>query len=288
MTISQALMVRVGTYRFAVLTRNIDRVVRARADEIVNVSGHRYLQVGEESYPIINLAERIGEPSMSTAETYTSLIMVRLADRMAVFEVDQFEETLEIVTKSAGRQLTSIPGVTGVTVLADTSIALVINPGELAGQVQEIPMINPTPGTADSRGDDAISSAVHQVDTSSILETVLAVDDSLVVRKVMQRDLEGIGLQVLTAVDGQDALEVLNEHQADVALVDLEMPRMNGYELLTRIRSDERFARMPVVIITSRAGEMHRERAMSLGADGYITKPYDISELEALMKSLAA
>ena len=233
----------------------------------------------------MSLAEKIGETSMSTAESYISMVVVRIADRTVVFEVDQFEETLEIVTKTAGSQLTSIPGVTGVTVLADTSIALVINPGELAGQTPDLPLISEEAATQPSapRGE---APAAPDFDVATVLNTVLVVDDSLVVRKVMQRDLEGIGLQVLTAVDGQDALAVLEESPADIALVDLEMPRMNGYELLTRIRSDERFTSMPVIIITSRAGEMHRQRALTLGADEYITKPYDINNLEALMKSL--
>jgi len=102
----------------------------------------------------------------------------------------------------------------------------------------------------------------------------------------MQRDLEGLGLEVNLAVDGVNALEVLEDSKFDIALIDLEMPRMNGYELLVRLRQDERFADLPVVVITSRAGALHRERAMGLGANAYITKPYNVSELEQVMKSI--
>ena len=118
------------------------------------------------------------------------------------------------------------------------------------------------------------------------LQNVLVVDDSLVVRKVMQRDLEADGLEVQTAVDGINALEILQHTRFDIALVDIEMPRMNGYELLEQIRKDQRHHDLPVIIITSRSGDQHRQRALKLGADGYITKPYDIGELDALMRNV--
>ena len=91
---------------------------------------------------------------------------------------------------------------------------------------------------------------------------------------------------MILAVDGINALELLEDDEIQMALVDLEMPRMNGYELLVRLRQDERFMNFPVIVITSRAGNLHRERAINLGADAYITKPYDINTLEQTMKSV--
>ncbi len=284
MTISQALLVRVGTFRFAVLSRSIDRVMRVRSEELLEVTGQRHVQVGDESLEVISLAERIGETSMSTAELFVSLVLVRLADRIAVFEVDQFEETLEIVTKTAGRQLTSITGVTGVTVLADTSIVLVLNLGEFVATDRRLSKVEIREAKRETV--DEAPRVLADVNVATVLETVLTVDDSVVVRKVMQRDLEAIGLKVLSAVDGLDALSVLEQHSTDIALVDLEMPRMNGYELLTRLKGDERYQNIPVIMITSRAGETHRQRALDLGADGYLTKPYDIGELQILMETL--
>jgi chemosensory pili system protein ChpA (sensor histidine kinase/response regulator) len=104
----------------------------------------------------------------------------------------------------------------------------------------------------------------------------------------MQKDLEADGLEVETATDGVHALEVLEKTTCDIALVDIEMPRMNGYELLQHLRQDPRYAGLPIIIVTSRSGEQHRQRAMELGADGYITKPYDIGQLDRMMREAIA
>ena len=283
MTISQALLVHVGAFRFAVLTRSIDRVMRVKSEEILSVDDTDHVAVGDQDLPVINLAERLGQPSLSTAEKYRSLILVKVGHRIAAFEVDQFDETVEIVTKTPGTQLTSINGITGVTVLADTSIVLILNPGEFLDRGSGL--VYPGNGPAFESG-ATNERVIPDVKITDLLQRVLVVDDSLVVRKVMQRDLEGFGLDVKLAVDGINALEVLEDDEIEIALVDLEMPRMNGYELLVRLRQDERFVNLPVVVITSRASNLHRERAMSLGANAYITKPYDIKALEQTMKSV--
>ena len=132
---------------------------------------------------------------------------------------------------------------------------------------------------AESMGEDAVPAGLRKV---------LVVDDSLVVRRVMQKDLEADGLEVETATDGVHALEVLEKSTCDIALVDIEMPRMNGYELLQHLREDPRYAGLPVIIVTSRSGEQHRQRAMELGADGYITKPYDVDQLDQMMRKAIA
>ena len=284
MTVSQALLVKVGSFRFSILTRTIDRVMRIREEDIESIDGQHFVTIGDSQIPIINLAQRMGVSSLSTADVYKSLVVVRLADRIAAFEVDQFEETLEIVTKSPGTQLTSIDGVVGVTVLADTSIVLILDPGQFLDRaVLQGESVMPSIAKIES----ASSPVVENVDTSELLQKVLVVDDSLVVRKVMQRDVESIGVEVITAVDGVNALEVLEESdEIDVALIDLEMPRMNGYELLVKLREDSRFIDLPIIIITSRSGDLHRERAIGLGADHYITKPYNLQELKQVMEQL--
>ncbi len=286
MTISQALLVHVGSYRFAILTRTIERVMKVRDADISEINGEGHVVVDGESLPIINLADRLGQTSLSTDEVYRSIILIRMANRVAAFEVDQFDETVEIVSKTPGRQLTSIAGISGVTVLADTSIVLIINPGEyLDRQISALPHADLL-FAGDDKSASEMDNELESIDLLSIIQTVLVVDDSLVVRKVMQRDMEGLGLDVVAAVDGVNALQVIDEQPVDIALVDLEMPRMNGYELLIRLREDEKYKNLPVIVITSRAGDMHRARAMNLGANEYITKPYDVTELEQAMKSV--
>jgi chemosensory pili system protein ChpA (sensor histidine kinase/response regulator) len=188
---------------------------------------------------------------------------------------------VEIVTKVPGSQLTSIEGVIGVTILADSSIVLILDPGQFVDR-------SAIHSEAFIPFDHSHGTLYQPVDAdlSSILQRVLVVDDSLVVRKVMQRDIEGLGLEAVVAVDGVHALEMLEENEVDIALIDLEMPRMNGYELLEKIKTDSRYQDLPTIIITSRSGELHRDRALELGADEYITKPYDLSSLKQMMESI--
>jgi len=281
MTVSQALLVRVGTYRFALLTRAVERVVRVQSGELQQISGQTCIAVGDHMIPVFNLAERIQESSLSTDPSYKSLVLVRFADRIAAFEVDKFEDIVDIVTKVPGSQLTSIDGVIGVTILADSSIVLILDPGQFvdrsAIQSEAFIPFDYSHGIQDKSID---------VDVASILQRVLVVDDSLVVRKVMQRDIEGLGLEALLAVDGLNALEILEENEVNILLIDLEMPRMNGYELLEKVKADSRYQNLPIIIITSRSGELHRQRALGLGADEYITKPYDIAKLKQMMETL--
>jgi len=197
---------------------------------------------------------------------------VRLSDRLAGFEVDDFGDAVDIVSKSAGRQLLSVPEFSGVTILGDNTIIMVIDPEVFFDRYRYTFVASEDKAEVEEVGGE--------------LNRVLVVDDSLVVRKVMQRDLEADGLEVISAIDGVNALEVLEENTVDVALVDIEMPRMNGYELLEELRKHERHQSLPVIIITSRSGDQHRQRALSLGADGYITKPYNIGALDALMRQV--
>ena len=283
MTISQALLAKVGAYQFAILTRSIEYVMCVKYNEVQSINGKEHVTVGESLLPLISLVDHMGETSMSTEETHRSIIVARIVDNFVAFEVDKLQDTVEIVIKNPGRQLTSIPGISGVTVLADSSIALIIN-------LEEILNYRISQSASTHKFDEI--QPIRQVDEQAItpdtvttLNEVLVVDDSLVVRKVMQRDLEGLGLSVRTAVDGLDALEKLQTISVDIVLIDLEMPRMNGYELLLRLRQEQRFVNLPVIVITSRSSEIHRQRAMNLGANGYITKPYDIFNLEQMMKA---
>ena len=117
------------------------------------------------------------------------------------------------------------------------------------------------------------------METSYLRTFVLVVDDSITVRRVTQRLLERNGMKVMTAKDGVDALSILQEHLPDIILLDIEMPRMDGYELAAQVRGDERLAAIPIVMITSRVGEKHRARAIELGVNDYLGKPYQESQL---------
>jgi len=274
LAVTQALLVTVGSWRLAIRSRTIERLVRVSADQISSSGNERVVTVDGREIPLISIRARLGEPEVTQSRDTVPVVLVRLADRLAAFEVDRFEDSVNIVSKNPGRQLASIPEISGVTVLGDSTIVLILDPEAFIERI----------GSYES---DDIQHA-SDAPLVATLRRVLVVDDSLVVRKVMQRDLEADGLEVETAIDGINALEVLDRASFDIALVDIEMPRMNGYELLEKLRADSRYQGLPVVIITSRSGSQHRQRAMDLGADGYITKPYDIGALDQLMRDVIA
>ena len=272
LAVTQALLVTVANWKFAIQSRSIERLMRVPVNEVFEQNFQRMIAVDDLKLPLLSIRDRLGEPPYPGKRAYVSVVLVRLADRLAAFEVDQFEDSINIVSKVPGKQLDTIPEIAGVTVLGDSSIVLILDPEAFIDRIAPMQDLTGLEGQG--------------LDLAPSLRRVLVVDDSLVVRKVMQKDLEADGLEVETAVDGLNALEVLDRSNFDVALVDIEMPRMNGYELLEKLRQHSRCSDLPVIIITSRSGSQHKKRAVELGADGYITKPYDIGALDQLMRQV--
>jgi chemosensory pili system protein ChpA (sensor histidine kinase/response regulator) len=177
----------------------------------------------------------------------------------------------EIVVKPLGLQLSGIRGIAGATLLGDGRIVLVLDIAALLrarARASKVPAPRPAPPKEDDR------------------TCVMVVDDSITVRRVTERLLERNGMRVLTARDGVDAVAQLQDHAPDILLLDIEMPRMDGYEVATHVRSDPRLRHIPIVMITSRVGEKHRARAMSIGVDQYLGKPYQESDLLAAIHGL--
>jgi len=176
---------------------------------------------------------------------------------------DELVGSREIVVKSVGPQVAGIRGISGATILGDGRIVIILDMGALvrsewrSRQSAEI--------TGREREDRRVFA--------------LVVDDSITVRRVTQRLLERNGMRVLTARDGMDALTLLQEHTPDIILLDIEMPRMDGYEVAAHVRNDPRLNDIPIVMITSRVGEKHRARAIELGVNDYLGKPYQESQL---------
>jgi chemosensory pili system protein ChpA (sensor histidine kinase/response regulator) len=177
--------------------------------------------------------------------------------------VDELIGNQEIVVKNIGPQLARVPGVAGATVLADGAIALIVNPVALAQRAQAhlertaAPAATPAPA----------------------LPVIMVVDDSLTVRKVTGRLLEREGYQVVTAKDGLDALEQLKDALPAVMLIDIEMPRMDGFDLARAVRADPRTRRIPIIVISSRTAEKHRSQAAQLGVNAFFGKPFPEAEL---------
>ncbi len=189
---------------------------------------------------------------------------------MAV-QVDALVGSREIVVKSLGPQFAGVHGISGATILGDGRVVVIL---DLLATIRtrHAHLVQP----------QLRSASANLLPAEADLERpplVMVVDDSVTVRKVTSRLLERNGMNVLTAKDGVDAIALLQEQRPDIMLLDIEMPRMDGFEVATLIRHDERLKDLPIIMITSRTGEKHRERAMAIGVNDYLGKPYQESLL---------
>lgn len=188
------------------------------------------------------------------------------------FQVENLMGSREIVVKSVGPQISTVRGVSGATILGDGRVVMIL---DIAAMLRS--------GVVDVPGQ--VENMVHeQAATEGI--TVMVVDDSITVRKVTTRLLERNDMNVITAKDGVDAVAKLQEHVPDIMLLDIEMPRMDGFELATHVRNEARLRDIPIIMITSRTGDKHRQRAMQIGVNRYLGKPFQETELLENIKGL--
>jgi len=274
LAITQALIVRTGDEVYALPLPTVEgvvRIARGELEELLSQSEPAY-QYGEETYRFRHLGMYLGGQAAQLAddEAFVPVILVRAGEHSSALLIDDLISSQEIVVKSLGPQLSSVRGISGATILGDGRIVLILDVNTLVrsgAPIVELKSAAPTP--ADDR------------------PVALVVDDSITVRRVMQRFLDRNGLQVVTAKDGLDAISVLRDTQPDIILLDIEMPRMDGYEFATHVRNDERVADVPIIMITSRTGDKHRARAIEIGVNDYLGKPYQESQLlEAIRRLL--
>ncbi|MGB5467861.1 MAG: response regulator, partial [Sedimenticolaceae bacterium] len=267
LAITDALLVTVGDDIFAIPHSSMDGVVRVPVDELRRIyageqEGFHY---NDRDYSVRYLGSMLGmhAPHLSEGARWLPLLLVRSGEHRVAIQVDTLMGNRQIVVKSIGAQLSSVRWFTGGTILADGQIALILDVNRLVRMdgVQQPAPVLPTTAAA-SKG-----------------VSVMVVDDSITVRKVTTRLLERHNMHVLTAKDGVDAVTVLQENHPDVMLLDIEMPRMDGYELARHMRSTPELSDIPIIMITSRSGDKHRQRALELGVKRYLGKPYQEADL---------
>jgi len=272
LAITQALIVRTGDEVYALplpTVEGVARIARADLEAMLGQSEPSY-EYGEENYRFRHLGMYLGGQSAKIPEddSFVPVILVRAGEHSAALLTDEMLASREIVVKSVGPQLSSIRGISGATILGDGRIVLILDVGALirkGAPVVELKSAAPTP--SDDR------------------PLAMVVDDSITVRRVMERFLERSGMRVVTAKDGMDAVSLLQDHKPDIILLDIEMPRMDGYEFASHVRNDERFSDVPIIMITSRVGDKHRARAIEVGVNDYLGKPYqDPQLLEAIQR----
>ncbi|HEY1772664.1 MAG TPA: Hpt domain-containing protein [Gammaproteobacteria bacterium] len=270
LSITQGLLVRVADQPYAVPLPSIEaiaRIPRLQLEQLMSTENPVYTYGGRQ-YRLQHLSVLlgIGAPQFPEELTTVPLLLVRSGDSSIALITEGMQGSREVVVKSVGPQVGSIRGLSGATILGDGSILLILDVSALARSVA-LPEA------------EQIMVEEREAPAEDVRILAMVVDDSITVRRVTQRLLERYNMRVVTAKDGVDALATLQETIPDVMLLDIEMPRMDGYELATHMRNDERFKKIPIIMITSRTGEKHRNRAMEIGVDRYLGKPYQETEL---------
>ena len=273
LAITQSLVVRTGEEVYALPLPSVEGVARIPRGELENLlsQSEPSFQYGEETYKFRHLGMYLGgqAANLPKDEPFIPVILVRAGEFSAALLTDEMIASREIVVKTIGPQLASIRGISGATILGDGRIVLILDIAALVrtgAPVVELKKAAPTP--ADDR------------------PLALVVDDSITVRRVTERFLQRNGLRAVTAKDGLDAISVISEHKPDIILLDIEMPRMDGYEFASHVRNDPRVADVPIIMVTSRVGDKHRARAIELGVNDYLGKPYQDAELLEAMGRL--
>ena len=277
LAVTQAILVKLGESVYAVPMSSVQGVVRIAQDDYqrrVAGSNPSYTYAGEE-FSIHELSHLLGVPGGRVVdETQMPLLMTRTGDQRAAVHIDGVVGSREIVVKSVGPQISSVPGIFGATIMGDGSVVMILDLGPLVRRATAL--------RASAAAGDAVVPVEPVVPPATEVRRnplVMVVDDSITMRKVTTRVLERAEMDVLTAKDGLDAVEKLQDNVPDLMLLDIEMPRMDGYELATYMRNDPRLRRVPIIMVTSRTGEKHRQRALEIGVERYLGKPYQEADL---------
>jgi chemosensory pili system protein ChpA (sensor histidine kinase/response regulator) len=274
LAVTQAIMVRIGEATFAIPMTSVQGVARVNPEDLVDLlaADEPSFRYGTEDFGIHDLAELLGlPPGVPPEGEQLPLLLTRAGDLRAAIRIDAVLGSREIVVKSVGPQISSVPGLLGATIMGDGSVLVILDLAPLVRHGITRRQLRLAEGLS------AVPAPV--VEEVLVRPLVMVVDDSITMRKVTGRVLERHEYEVSTAKDGVDALEKLHERVPDLMLLDIEMPRMDGYELATAMKADPRLRDVPIIMITSRSGDKHRQRALDIGVERYLGKPYQEADL---------
>ncbi|MFO1423714.1 MAG: Hpt domain-containing protein [Candidatus Competibacteraceae bacterium] len=275
LSVTQALLAQAGDSLFAIPLLSIELVTRLNEKEFQSyLKGEQVQhQYSGRGYPIHNLGILVGSqqilPFEEVADRRPPTLLFRSAEASVALQVEAVQGNQEIIVKPVGPQFSGVPGISGATVLGDGRVVVVL---ELAALVRNIG--SQAQRQAESR---ALRAARQEIRPEKL--SVMVIDDSITMRKVTARILERHNMRVITAKDGLDAVAMLQTQVPDLAILDIEMPRMDGFEVLAHVRNQTTLSHLPVIMVTSRGGDKHRDRAMKLGVSDYLTKPYQEEQL---------
>ncbi len=278
--VSDALVVRAADRYYAIPLVQIERVVRINPEKIYDYyqSGAATLNFEDTDYRVRYLNEilsgnKLNELVVNTNTSVPLIIIKNRSGQNMALQVDQIAGSrIEVVVKPLGQQFSNLSGISAATIMGDGSVMLIL---DLIALMRNVTLVK-----------EVAKPAVSMRSTTESKATILVVDDSVTVRKVTSRFLERQGFTVVLAKDGIDALEILQETTPDLMLLDIEMPRMDGFEVATQVRHNRRLQHLPIIMITSRTGEKHRERALEIGVNDYMGKPFQENQLLSKIETL--
>lgn len=277
LAITQALLIHVGEEMYALPMNTIEGIARVAREDLPRYLDDRgpNFEYGGQHYRVRKMAELLHSHDMNVKEGEKTipLLLVRAGDRRVALAVDEVLGTREVIVKAVGLQVSSVVGVSGATVLADGRVIVILD----------------APTLAQARLRRALTAEVRHQPVAEAEEErplILVVDDSITMRRVAERTLVRNGFRVSTAKDGMDALGKLQTEFPAVVLLDIEMPRIDGFELATYMRNSEKLKSIPIIMITSRSGDKHRARAEQIGVERYMIKPYQEESLIQTIQEL--
>lgn len=274
LSLTYALLTYVGRYRVAIANKGISQIIYSAAGEVVTEDDKEMLSLDGIKYPVARLMDLLHVPDFrKIPRPYAAILMVEDEEKITAVLIDPIQDSLEVVIKGLGQYIGKIPGYIGATILGDGAVTPVLDVAELLR----------APAYALT---GILPESLESAEPTSMLPTVLVVDDSLSQRRALEQLLTDAGFRVRTSRDGIEAAETLAHFRPDVVLTDLEMPRMNGIELASHIRTQQKIKHLPVIMITSRTTQKHRQMAEEAGVDAYFTKPVRDEDLLIKMHSL--
>ena len=290
--ISPALFVRCGATHFALPLAVVEEIRRLRADEIEDVGGKLLTKVRDVVTEVVRLDSYLGLPPLEPINGYFRMVVANAGSRQIGLVVEEVLGKDEIVIKNLGEYLRRVKLFPGTTIAPDGSLILLIDLNRMvANEPSERREVQASASAARvfAPGSTAVARGTIPTDAIDRVEqerVIVVADDSISVRKFVGRMLEKNGYRVKLAADGLEAAELVSQHGCHLVITDLEMPRMTGYELMTQLRQSPATRRIPVMVVTSRAGAKHRDRALKEGASAFLTKPVQEDQLLAAVEQL--